>query len=304
MILVTQGSEPSIGLEVFFKSFLSIEKLHQSSFKLFASKNLVEKTLKSLKIPFSIMNHSLKLSSREIQCVWVDPKSPTLNSLLEALKVIKSTDTLITLPSDKKSFKQDGVDFSGYTQFFRHHFKKDDLCMVFKGRINTVGLITDHIPVKEIPSINSNLILKRVRTVLSSRDLKGTQYILFSGLNPHCGEDGLMGNEENEIEIAIKKLKSEYPNKNFIGPIPADTIWKHKYFYKNDSFTFFMSHDQGLGVFKTRNELIGANITYGLDFVRMSVDHGTAPDIAYKNCADYSGCLFVIKQALKREIHQ
>jgi 4-hydroxythreonine-4-phosphate dehydrogenase len=63
-----------------------------------------------------------------------------------------------------------------------------------------------------------------------------------------------------------------------------------------------MYHDQGLGVFKTKNQLVGANITYGLDFVRMSVDHGTAPDIAYSNTADYRGCLFVVKEALKREL--
>jgi 4-hydroxythreonine-4-phosphate dehydrogenase len=304
MILVTQGSRPSIGLEVFFKSFLSIEKLYQSHFKLFACKSDVEKTLKIIKVPFSIEKNTLRISTRSLNTAWIDDSNPTLNSLLEALKEIRNEDTLITLPSDKKSFEINGNNFSGYTQFFRHHFQKNELCMTFKGRDNSIGLITDHIAVKDIPTISTELILERAYTVLNSIDYTSTQNILFSGINPHCGEDGLMGEEDTSVTEAIEILKSKYPKKNFFGPLSADTIWKNELFYKSDSFTFFMYHDQGLGVFKTKNQLIGANITLGLDFLRMSVDHGTAPDIAYKNSADYSGCLFVLKEAIKREIGQ
>ncbi|TNF30672.1 MAG: hypothetical protein EP319_04430 [Deltaproteobacteria bacterium] len=304
MILVTQGSRPSIGLEVFFKSFLSIEKLYQSHFKLFACKSDVEKTLSSLNIPYSIEKDSLKLSTRSINTNWVEDSKPTLNSLLSALSEISSTDTLVTLPSDKKSFQHGETNYSGYTQFFRYHFKKENLCMVFKGRENSIGLITDHIALKDVPSISSELIIKRAQTMLESSLYKSTQSILFSGLNPHCGEDGLIGSEDSVVTEALHELEKAYPSKKFIGPLPADTIWKHDSFSKSDSFTFFMYHDQGLGVFKTKNKLIGANITLGLDFLRMSVDHGTAPDIAYKNSADYSGCLFVLKEAIKREIGQ
>lgn len=302
MIFVTQGSDPSIGLEVFFKSFLSIPREQTSHFKLFASKDITEKTLSCIKVPFKIDESELQVSNRKISVEWVSSNSPTLNSLKAALSIIKKVDTLITLPSDKKSFSQAGYNYTGYTQFFRHHFKNDHLCMVFKGKENTVGLITDHIPVHEVPNISKEDIINKTKTVLTSSDFKGTQSILFSGLNPHCGEEGLMGNEDQQITEAIKFLMQSYPERTFIGPVPADTIWKHPEFYKKESFTFFMYHDQGLGVFKTKNQLVGANITYGLDFVRMSVDHGTAPDIAYSNTADYRGCLFVVKEALKREL--
>lgn len=304
MIFVTQGSEPSIGLEVFFKSFLSIDRQHESLFKLFASKSIVQKTLKACNITFDIHDDSLKLGMRKILVNWVADSNPTLNSLHAALDSITEKDTLLTLPSDKKSFTTNGNNFSGYTQFFRHYFSKPELCMAFKGPENTVALITDHIPVNEVSKIDSILIESKVRTALNSPDFKGTQTILLSGLNPHCGEGGLIGNEDDEVLKAIESLKKEFSSKNLIGPVPADTIWKHPSFYKKETLTFFMYHDQGLGVFKTRNQLIGANITYGLDFTRMSVDHGTAPDIAYTNTADYRGCLFVVKEALKRELDQ
>lgn len=302
MIFVTQGSDPSIGLEVFFKSFLSIPREQTPHFKLFASKDITEKTLSSIKVPFKIDESELQVSNRKILVKWVSSDNPTLNSLKAALSIIKKTDTLITLPSDKKSFSQARNNYSGYTQFFRHHFKNDNLCMVFKGKENTIGLITDHIPLNEVPNISKEDIVNKTKTILSSEDFISTQSILFSGLNPHCGEEGLMGNEDQQITNAIEDLKKSYQKRTFIGPVPADTIWKHPEFYKKETFTFFMYHDQGLGVFKTRNQLIGANVTYGLDFVRMSVDHGTAPDIAYSNTADYRGCLFVVKEALKREL--
>ena len=263
MILVTQGSDPSIGLEVFFKSFLSIPKYQTSHFKLFASKNLIEKSLHCMAIPFKMEEATLHISNRKISIEWVDSNNPTLNSLEAALRVIKKSDTLLTLPSDKKSFSSNGNNYSGYTQFFRHHFKNNNLCMVFRGKENTIGLITDHIPVRQISNISKTDIINKVKTVLSSDDFKGTQNILFSGLNPHCGENGLIGDEDQEIITAIEELKYYFPKVNFIGPVPADTIWKHPNFYMRDTFTFFMYHDQGLGVFKTKNQLVGANITYG-----------------------------------------
>lgn len=301
MIFITQGSDPSIGLEVFFKSCLCLSQIQLNKFILFASKNLVEKTLSNINIPYSLNDDSIQLSNKKITTSWVSDQNPTMSSLKMALVSITKKDTLCTLPSDKASLSFNNKTCAGYTEYLRRRFNNNNLCMVFKGHKNTIGLLTDHIPLSNVPKLATSLVLEKTEVILKHEDFKNTKYFLFSGLNPHSGENGILGCEDNVIIEAIEKLKIKHPNKKFFGPIPSDTIWNNEHYYREDSFTFFVYHDQGLGLFKSENKFIGANITYGLDFVRMSVDHGTAPDIAYKNIADYMGCLFVLKTALKRE---
>ena len=102
-----------------------------------------------------------------------------------------------------------------------------------------------------------------------------------------------MGNEENKIVKTIKYLKEIYPDIEFIGPIPGDSL--HIYRKSNDTLFVYSFHDQGLAKFKSENGFMGVKITFGLPFLRVSVDHGTSFNLYGKNTANYIGCLYLLK---------
>ena len=103
--------------------------------------------------------------------------------------------------------------------------------------------------------------------------------VYISGLNPHAGENGLLGNEENEILDAIENLRELYPRIIFEGPIPGDGIHLQKTKKQAHQLYVYMYHDQGLSPFKQKHGLVGLHMTFGLPFLRMSVDHGTGFEI-------------------------
>lgn len=111
--------------------------------------------------------------------------------------------------------------------------------MVFKGRQNTVALITDHIPLKDVPLIRANDVVKKVDLLLSNEDFKDVDSILLSGINPHAGEAGNIGKEDQVLTQAIDTLKAKYKKLRLSGPLPADTIWKNPLFHSENTITFF-----------------------------------------------------------------
>jgi 4-hydroxythreonine-4-phosphate dehydrogenase len=121
--------------------------------------------------------------------------------------------------------------------------------------------------------------------------------VILAGINPHAGENGILGDEEKHIKSAITELEKSY-GKIFKGPVSGDTLH-----YLHDStknqLLVYMYHDQGLTQFKSQYGLIGLNITLGLPFLRLSVDHGTAFELYGKNKANISGMLYLFKQAFE-----
>jgi 4-hydroxythreonine-4-phosphate dehydrogenase len=120
--------------------------------------------------------------------------------------------------------------------------------------------------------------------------------VFISGLNPHAGENGLIGNEDARVSSAIKRLRSNLKIE-MSGPFPGDTMLLEK--KRPEDLLIYLFHDQGLGIFKGLQGFIGSNITLGLPFPRFSPDHGTSFSLFGRNEADYRGCEFSLRQTLQ-----
>ena len=210
-------------------------------------------------------------------------------SLTEATKDPKAglIDALVTAPIQKQSVYSDNFPYRGHTEYFAKEFDSSYL-MLLTSQDLKVGVATGHIPLKDVSkSITKELIFEKVRILHRSlaRDFgfeKGKIAVL--GLNPHSGDDGLIGDEDEKIiRPAIIELKNQ--GVMVYGPYSSDGFFGSGQFKKFDAI-LAMYHDQGLIPFKTLAFNDGVNYSAGLPFVRTSPDHGTGYDIAGKNIAD------------------
>ena len=295
MIYVTQGHERGIGLEIFLKSFLLLSKEEKKEVALVVNQKDFETNLSDL-----------KLSTKNFKDLIVINQTPndklpsSTTSLLHVLNIITPKDILITLPTSKDQLILNNKNMAGYTEFFRSYYKNAFISMTFKGISQNVLLITDHVALKDITTtITKNLIIEKTNTTIEfyKKYFSTFDEIIFAGINPHVGENGVLGNEDFIIKDAIEELKTKHILK-FSGPYSGDTLHMHTDLSKNQLFVY-MYHDQGLAQFKAGHGLIGLNISMGLPFLRLSVDHGTAFDLYGKNKANASGMIFLFKQAFE-----
>ncbi|ASP37407.1 4-hydroxythreonine-4-phosphate dehydrogenase PdxA [Bacterioplanes sanyensis] len=199
---------------------------------------------------------------------------------------------VVTAPVHKGIINQAGTEFSGHTEFFRDISGCDEVVMMLATEDLRVALVTTHLPLHQVADAITAERIERVTTILH-HDLQrffgiAAPHILVAGLNPHAGEDGHLGREEIDIITpALQRLRAQ--GLNLTGPLPADTLYTPKHLQHADA-TLAMYHDQGLPVLKFHGFGRAANITLGLPFVRTSVDHGTALDLAGTGNAD-SGSL-------------
>ena len=300
MIHVSQGHHRGIGLEVFLKSFLLLPKKYQKYFTLHCNTETLLFYLKQLKYDFTLKQGQVHYSGSEIFLVQTDDNvlPQSTESLNSALKIITSNDVLLTLPTSKDQLILAGKQTFGHTDFLQKYYSLDTVSMNFQSHDEHILLITDHIPLSTVSEvISSELIIKKLDTVLKEYQY---QTVSLSGINPHSGENGLLGNEDIEITNAILELKRKYPSIKFNGPIPGDTLMIEP--SSPDHLLVFMYHDQGLGIFKTKNKVVGINRTFGLPIKRLSVDHGTAFDKLFTDTADYYGCYYVMMESLRLTI--
>lgn len=295
-VYITQGHESGIGLEVLFKSILLLTKEERDSIVLIGFQNSFEKTLRSLNYPYTIEKNAIFISGVKIETIYLDKieVSESFTALKKGMELSKKGGVLYTLPTSKDQFPN----FPGHTEFFRSHFKCEDLGMFFSSNDLQVLLLTDHYPINRLSVvITEELIYSRVKLALKTLSQWNwpLKRVLISGLNPHAGEAGLIGNEDQRITQALKRLNSEL-NFNIKGPYPGDTmLFEQK---SSKDLLIYLFHDQGLGVFKGLQGLIGSNITLGMPYPRFSPDHGTSFSLFGKNSADYRGCSFSLKQAI------
>ncbi len=305
MILVTQGHEHSIGLEVFLKSFLMIGVDQRAEFVLFCSQKSLETTLQLNSIQYRIENNTLYYSGATLNCFFINAgfgnHSESTITLLNALNQIKEDDILITLPTSKDQLTINGINAAGYTEYLRKAFGNKDLGMCFISEKENILLVTDHIALENVfESLQRQTIHNKILYALKGFDKYFTPLnkLLVAGLNPHAGENEMLGKQERTITQAVENLNKIFPEKQIIGPLPGDSLA-----LRGEDLTkvlqVYMYHDQGLSYFKGRNGLLAANITMGLPFLRMSVDHGTAFDLYGKNMANPLGCLYVLQLALQ-----
>jgi 4-hydroxythreonine-4-phosphate dehydrogenase len=236
----------------------------------------------------TILTHELSAPC-EVGQLNVDNGSYVLETLKIAGEKNMSGEfaAIVTGPVHKGLINQAGIAFSGHTEFFAHQANCSDVVMMLATKGLRVALVTTHIPLAYVSKAITKERLQKVTRILH-QDLI-TKFgiksptIYVCGINPHAGEDGHLGKEEIEIMTpALDELRAE--GMILIGPLPADTIFQEKYLADADAI-LTMYHDQGLPVLKYKGFGASVNITLGLPFIRTSVDHGTAIDLAGKNLA-------------------
>ncbi|WP_336066868.1 4-hydroxythreonine-4-phosphate dehydrogenase PdxA [Mesoflavibacter sp. CH_XMU1404-2] len=225
-----------------------------------------------------------------------------IKSLQQATTALKNEeiDVLVTAPINKSSIQSETFKFPGHTDYLNQELEGNSLMFMVNGGLR-VGLLTDHVPVKDIAKhITTRLIEDKVNTVHESliKDFKiNKPKIAVLGINPHTGDNGVIGNEDDKIlRPALKKIKEK--GKLVFGPYAADSFFGSNN-YKNFDAIIASYHDQGLIPFKTLSFGQGVNYTAGLNKVRTSPDHGTAFEIAGKGQADIGSFKEAIFTAIK-----
>jgi 4-hydroxythreonine-4-phosphate dehydrogenase len=207
---------------------------------------------------------------------------------------------MVTAPVQKSVINDAGIAFTGHTEYLAEKCRADVVMMLVGGGLR-VALATTHLPLVDVPRAitrNSLLqILQVMNTDLKNRFRIARPRILVAGLNPHSGESGHLGSEDAAI-IAPAIADAVRAGIDAKGPIPADTLFVPDRLKGADA-VLAMYHDQGLPVLKYASFGQGVNVTLGLPFVRTSVDHGTALDIAGKGRADASSLIEAVKLAIE-----
>ncbi len=233
-----------------------------------------------------------------------------LKSLVKAVEYLKAGHIhgIVTAPINKENIQSESFNFPGHTEYFTKEFEASQSLMLMVSEKFRIGVATGHIPLKEVAnSLSKELILEKLKIMDQSlRSDFGIQKskIAVLGLNPHAGEGGLLGNEENEtIKPVIIQFKKE--GNLVFGPYPADGFFGSGMAQQYDGI-LAMYHDQGLVPFKALSFGSGVNYTAGLSIVRTSPDHGTAYDKAGKNGANpdsFRSALYLTIDIIKKRFN-
>lgn len=303
------GDLNGIGIEIIIKSLSDSRILDFCTPVIFAnnkSVNFYRKSLQDINFAFTIIKDLTKPNVKQVNVFscWEEEVAITpgqlneiggkyaFKSLEAAVQALqnKQIHGLVTAPIHKKNIQSEIFKYSGHTPYFKDAFSVDDVLMFMVASNIRVGLLTEHIPVAELAShITVAALLSKLRIMNNSliKDFGiDKPKIAVLGLNPHAGDEGLIGKEEETI---IKPAIKEAKNNNMLvyGPYSADAFFARSQYEKFDA-VLAMYHDQGLIPFKSLAIGEGVNYTAGLPIVRTSPDHGTAFDIAGKGIADAS----------------
>lgn len=303
---ISIGDVNGIGLEVIIKALIDTRVLEYFTPIVYGNTKVASFHRKALEIndfSFNVINgaqHADPKRANIINC-WQEDVKITLGeeneiggkyaflSLQRAVDDLMEgkIDALVTAPINKHNIQQEGFDFPGHTEYLQARTESRDALMFMISDEVRVGVVTGHIPVKDIaPSISTEAIVSKL--ALMDASLKRDFWIrkpriAVLGLNPHAGDNGLIGKEDEEVIVpAIAEAKSK--GIFCFGPYPADGFFASETYTKFDA-VLAMYHDQGLIPFKHIAARSGVNFTAGLPVVRTSPDHGTGYDIAGKNVA-------------------
>lgn len=267
----------------FYKKQLNIEKLQYNSVK-----NLEHLSQNGLNI-FSVWEDEVSITPGQPNELTGQLALKSLEAACEDLKK-GLIDVLVTAPINKSYIHSEDFPFSGHTPYLQQKFESDEVLMFMVSENIKVGLLTEHVAVKDVHQyITQEAILKKLNLMNASliKDYGiDKPRIAVLGLNPHAGDDGLIGQEEKDVIIPSVKAANQQGILAF-GPYPADGFFAHNQYEKFDAI-LAMYHDQGLIPFKSLCVGNGTNYTAGMKYVRTSPDHGTAENIAGKNLADES----------------
>jgi len=306
-LCLTSGEPAGIGPDLIVAL---AQQQHQFQYVVVADPELLEQRAQQLNLPLKIQLYDAKSISKintkksELCVLPVKLAQSSISGKLDSRnsEYVLSTlamatqycmdntfSAVVTAPIHKAIINDAGFAFTGHTEYFADK-TNSDVVMMLAHETMRVALVTTHLPLsavsKAITKEKLTTTINILKNTLQSQFNIKTPQILVCGLNPHAGEDGHLGNEEiNIIEPVIKSFQNE--NIKLIGPIPADTAFTPDRL-ANVDVVLSMYHDQGLPVLKYSGFGNAVNITLGLPFIRTSVDHGTALDLAGTGTANIS----------------
>jgi len=303
---ISIGDLNGIGSEVILKTFEDTRMLDLCTPVIFANVKIVSFLKKELKLDVAIHGidkiEQLVLGKINVLNVWregvnlefgkndVVVGGYAIKSFVAATNALKEdmVDVLVTAPINKYNIQSEEFNFPGHTEYLDKELNGDALMLMVYDDLR-VGLLTDHIPVNEVPKhITEKLISNKIKTIIQTlkQDFELEKpKVAVLGLNPHSGDNGVIGMEEEKIfKPTLKKLFEE--GNMVFGPFPADGFFGSAQYEKYDAI-IATYHDQGLIPFKTLSFGNGVNYTAGLNKIRTSPDHGTAYEIAGKGIANY-----------------
>jgi len=315
---ISIGDINGIGIEIILKTFLDKRMLDFCTPIIFGSTKLITAYKKPLSIntPFNGIKFVDKAVEGKLNIVnlWnddiqIDFGNPTEVSGKYAFKSLEAAtnslkkgdiDVLVTAPINKDNIQSEEFEFPGHTEYLESKLEGDSLMILMTDTLR-IGLITGHIPVSKVSeTITPELIKKKVDilyTTLVQDFAISKPKIAVLGLNPHCGDNGVIGNEDDEIiRPTIAEIQEE--KKLVYGPYAADSFFGSEN-YKNFDAILAMYHDQGLAPFKTLSFGEGVNFTAGLEKIRTSPDHGTAYELAGKGTANINSFKEAVFSAIK-----
>ena len=317
---ITQGDSNGIGYEVIIKSLADPRILDSFTPVIYGSSKLLgfyRKTLHNIEqLDVNVVSSAAEARQRKINLVnclpdnvYAEPGRSTpeaakgaITALTSAVKDLKAgqIDVLVTAPINKRAMNAEGFSNTGHTEYLQQVFHADDVTMIMVSEQLKVGVVTGHIPLRDVPgSISKEKILGKLRIMKASleRDFGiPDPKIAVLGLNPHCGDGGLLGDEEQSIILpAVQEATRE--GIQAFGPYSPDGFFSLGNYGRFDA-TLAMYHDQGLAPFKAIAFSDGVNFTAGLPVVRTSPDHGTAYEMAGRDEADPRSMMSAIYTAI------
>ena len=305
---ITQGDGNGISYEVIIKALADERMLDLCTPVIYGSSKIFgfyKKQIHNIEqINTNVINSAKDVHQKRVNIVnclpenvFVEPGQPTPESAKSAMTALERAvqdikegyiDVLVTAPINKRAMVGEGFGYTGHTEYLEKEFGVEEVAMIMVCDKLKVGVATGHIPLKDVPSVlTAEKIVSKLRLMKESlqRDFGiDAPKIAVLGLNPHCGDGGLLGDEEQQIILpAVQTANSE--GIMAFGPYSADGFFGLGNYTKFDA-VLAMYHDQGLTPFKALAFEDGVNYTAGLPIIRTSPDHGTAYEMAGRDMAD------------------
>ena len=317
---ITQGDSNGIGYEVIIKAFSDERMLEMCTPVIYGSSKIFgfyKKQLHNIaQINTNIISNAREAHPKRVNILNCLPENTTVEPGLSTPDAARAAivsldrgtedlkagniDVLVTAPINKRAMNGEGFGYTGHTEYLCKKFGADDVTMIMVSDQLKVGIVTSHIPLKDVPgALSVDKIMHKLRALNQSmeRDFGiDSPKIAVLGLNPHCGDGGLLGDEEQSVILPAINAANEEGILAF-GPYSADGFFGLGNYSKFDAI-LAMYHDQGLAPFKALAFENGVNFTAGLPAVRTSPDHGTAYEKAGKDLADPRSMISAIYTAI------
>lgn len=317
---ITQGDGNGIGYEVIIKALADARILESFTPVIYGSSKIFGFYRKQIhnidNIDTYVIQSAKDARQRRVNIVnclsdnvYVEPGKSTPESAQAAIRSLECAvrdikagdiDVLVTAPINKRAMDAEGFGNTGHTEYLQKEFGVEDVTMFMVSDQLKIGVVTGHIPLKDVSaSITQEKILSKLRLMSASlrRDFGVIEpKIGVLGLNPHCGDGGLLGDEEEKVILPAVRAAADEGILAF-GPYSADGYFGQGTYARFDA-TLAMYHDQGLTPFKAIAFQDGVNFTAGLPIVRTSPDHGTAFELAGRDMADPQSMMSSIYTAI------